>query len=44
MDNLLTVPDRDDREDFTNKVFASYTRFESELQKVFRDLDEKQYA
>jgi hypothetical protein len=44
MDDLLTVPDRDDRKDFTNEVFTSYARFESELRKVFRDLDEKQYA
>ena len=44
MDDLLTVPDRDDREDFTNDVFASYARFESKLRKVFRDLDEKQHA
>jgi hypothetical protein len=44
MDDLLTVPDRDDREDFTNDVFASYARFESKLRKVFRDLDEKRHA
>ena len=44
MDDLLTVPDRDDREDFTNEVFASYARFESELRKVFGDLDEKRHA
>jgi len=41
MDNLLNNDDEDDREDFTNEVFA---RFEAELRKVFRDLDEKRHA
>ena len=44
MEDLLTNADEDDREDFTNEVFASYARFESELRKVFGDLDEKRYA
>jgi len=44
MDNLLNNDDEDDREDFTNEVFASYARFEAELRKVFRDLDEKRHA
>ena len=44
MDDILTNDNADDREDFTNEVFGSYARFESELRKVFRDLDEKRYA
>ena len=44
MDDLLNNPDEDDREDFTNEVFGSYARFESELRKVFGDLDEKRHA
>jgi hypothetical protein len=31
MDNVLNNPDEDDREDFSNEVFDSYTRFEGEL-------------
>ena len=44
MEDLLTNADEDDREDFTNEVFSSYARFESELRKVFRDLDEKRHT
>ena len=44
MDDILTNDDADDREDFTNEVFGSYARFESELRKVFGDLDEKRHA
>ncbi|KAL2166508.1 hypothetical protein VTG60DRAFT_2549 [Thermothelomyces hinnuleus] len=32
------------REAFTRKIFGSYKEFEKELQKVFRDRDEKLYA
>ena len=44
MEDPLTKADEDDREDFTNEVFASYARFKSELRKVFGDLDKKRHT
>ena len=42
--DFLTNPDNDDREEFTQNVFADYSTFEAEIQKVFGDTDEKLYA
>ena len=40
-DFLLKLADK--RDEFTTAVFESYERFEEELWKVFRDIDEKYY-
>ena len=44
MNDYLDYNDADDREDFTNEVFTSYTKFEKEIRKVFSDVDKKLYA
>ena len=42
--DYLKFSEEDARDDFTNKVFNDYKEFEKEIQKVFRDTDEKLYA